>query len=572
MMRTSTRIVAAALLLATGFAVRLPAQEETSDRSALAAEEEKTQAGSATFGGELDVTAVRVNLLAVDANGKPVPDLRANELTVFEDGEPVEALALEPSLAVLESSDELEHLPVPALTTQRTPWQVVIYTNTELAGRFQLPELLRRVADEAERLTQLGPVSVVLADPDPWTIIDATSRAETLQETLLTLADEEHGRDKIHVIRQRFIKDFRPGVGFDVDYTLSKESPSMRAARARAASKQELALVRSTLDRLLYWLETQPPVRRGLLVWVTGGFDIDPAEFYVPLVGQVDPLFGRSMRLEYTSNSLEREVARVVEIALGHGWMVMPVHSAQVNSFLYGADVAGTGRVDHHNGVGVNSIDAQASSFQSNAITYPLQVVAQATGGELVINEERLTDAVDRIRNAYFLTYQTARRSDGNIHLLQIGCSRPGVEVRYARAVASGTLKGVAAARGERLLAGEEEHGDLPVWLDMGAVQESKGDTLTGKLTIAAKLGDLGDVLAQSGKGQIRVTVVVGFDHQAPFVHHEQMPLVRTGTGDVWRSETDLRWPDQASDLAVVTEELSTGTWGAARMALPQHP
>lgn len=582
--------VATACFLCTAANTRGSISQATATRPAAQQTEVPAGPGSGQqFGGEIDVTVVRINVVALNAKGEPITDIKASELKVLEDGQPVEVLSLDPSLmaAIAGGTDSAETHEGGAPTIRATPWDIVIYASSELSGRFQLPELLRRVAGEAARLTELGPVSVVMADPDPWLVVENVRRPDRLADSLETIASQTFGQSKIELIRQRLVKEFRPGVGFDIEYDISQESPRMRAARARAAVRQELHLIRTNLERMVGWLESRPPTRRGLLVWVTGGFDIDPAEFYIPLVSQVDPFFGRSMRMEYTNRGLQQYVKQIIAVALGHGWTVMPVLSTQPTSFLYGSDVTGAGRVDHFTGVESTSIDSQESSFQTDSPGYPLAMVAEATGGEMVRRFEVLDTAITRVRSAYYLSYQVERPADGRIHLLQIQCSRPGAELHFARAVASGTLKSVATARGQRLLQtaaggvepGREDAtaaqaleaaGTMPVSLTLSNVREADRGVRIARLEVTADLGEMAELLAASGKGTMRVSVIVQVESRAPFAHHQEMPLVRTGSGNLWRFTTDLKWPDSAEQLAVVTEELSTGIWGAATIPLPE--
>jgi hypothetical protein len=206
---------------------------------------------------------------------------------------------------------------------------------------------------------------------------------------------------------------------------------------------------------------------------MTGGFDLNPADFYLPLLQQIDPVFAQSMRTEYPTLSLDTNVRELVEVALSYGWTVMPVNASKT-TFLRGADIDGSGKAQQMSGVSVNSIAAQAGDFRQVAPTYPLRVIAGATGGELVMNENQLETALYHTKAAYLVTYQVDRPADGRLHRLEIHCARPGLRLLGRSLAPSGSLRGVSATRARRLLAGEALEGNLPLAADVKYITKEK--------------------------------------------------------------------------------------------------
>jgi hypothetical protein len=98
-------------------------------------------------------------------------------------------------------------------------------------------------------------------------------------------------------IRNAFTQEFKPGVGFDRRISITQASPQTFATQARAAVHRERTVIRGELDRMVAWMQSQPPTARGLLVWMTGGFDLNPADFYIPLVEQIDSGPAATLRL-----------------------------------------------------------------------------------------------------------------------------------------------------------------------------------------------------------------------------------------------------------------------------------
>ena len=562
------------LLLAAGAAVHGAAQSAPEPPAGTIAAEMKERADSpVSSGGLIDVTAVNTTLIAFDKDGRAVLDLRPEELMVLEDGQPVKLLALDPGLAA--KGNETIRAPVtsnagttiegPQVSAQ--PWRVVIYVSTELAGRFVLPTLCRRTAGEATRMTDLGPVEVVLADPTPTLFFDAGRRPEALRQALEQVAGEASGVTTVEQIRSSFTRDFKPGAGFDVQYTITQSSPQSFASRARASVHRERTVIRGELDRMVAWMQSQPPAARGLLVWMTGGFDLNPADFYIPLVEQIDPNMAVVLRSDYSMLSLDEDVRQMVEVALAYGWTMMPINTSRAN-FIYGAEVDGTGKVQHLQGVGASSISAQQGEFRQVAPHFPLQIIAQSTGGEYVANDGQLERALDLIRGAYVVTYQVDRPVDGELHRLEIRCARPGVRLRGRHYAASGSLRGVSTTRAQRLLSGDDLAGSLVMSADVRNITEAKKGLRLGDLDVDADLGRLRPLLGPVDLGQIRVTVVVEIENGLPFIHHQEIDIDWGQMADQWQFSTDIKWPRKAVRMAVVVEELVTSTWGATTVEL----
>lgn len=563
------------LLLAAGAAWQAIAQSAQEPPAGTIAAEMKDRARSAASrGGLIDVTAVSTTLIAFDKDGRAVLDLRPEELMVLEDGEPVKLLALDPGLTAKETeatgaavvTDTGTTLEGPSQVPAQ-PWRVVIYVSTELAGRFVLPTLCRHTAAEATRMTDLGPVEVVLADPTPTLFFEAGRRPEALRQALERVGGEASGVTTVEQIRSSFTRDFKPGAGFDVQYTITQSSPQSFASRARASVHRERTVIRGELDRMVAWMQSQPPAARGLLVWMTGGFDLNPADFYIPLVEQIDPNMALTLRSDHSMMSLEKDVRQMVEVALAYGWTIMPINTSRAR-FIYGAEVAGAGKVQHLQGVGASSIDAQSSEFHQVAPNYPLQIVAQATGGEFVANDGQLERALDHIRGAYMVTYQVDRPVDGELHRLEIRCTRPGVRLRGRLYAASGSLRGVSTTRAQRLLAGDDVAGALVMSADVHNITKAKKGLRLGDLDVDADLGQLRSLLSPLDLGRIRVTVVVEIEDGSPFIHHQEMAVDWGNMANEWQFSAGIKWPKKARRMAVVVEELVTSTWGAATVEL----
>jgi hypothetical protein len=245
----------------------------------------------------------------------------------------------------------------------------------------------------------------------------------------------------------------------------------------------------------------------------------------------------------------------------------MPVNATR-STFTYGAEMDGTGKSQHYMGVGAATINAQQGEFRQVAPNFPLQVMARATGGEFVANDTQFSGALDRIAGAYYLTYQADRPADGRLHRLEIRCTRPGVRLRGRQYAASGSLRGVAATRGQRILAGERLSGGLEMSAAIMNIARADKGLRAGDLRISAQIGDLRAALRPLDLGQVRVTVVVEVENGPPFVNHQEFKIQWDEVLDSWQYGAGFRWPKKAHRAAVLVEELVTSTWGATIVEL----
>jgi hypothetical protein len=516
-----------------------------------------------------DVTAVNTTVVAFDRRGKAVLDLRPEELLVLEDGQPVELLGLDRRRELKKAANSQDGLRTVggAPLLPANPWQVAIYVSPAVTGRFMLRTLCQRTADVAARLIDLGRVQVVLADPSPRIVTEVGLGPTDLQKALETVVSEAPGRTAIEQIRAAFSRGIAAAAEADARHTASFSSTASFVVKARAAIQRENEIIRSELDRLAVWMQTQPPATRGLLLWMIGDFDFSPAEYYISLIGQIDPYSARIMRSEHTGIDLDAEMRRLAEVALSFGWTVLPVGASRA-TFIHGAEINGSRKSQQHFGARATNIENQQPTFQSEALALPLTAVAQATGGEFVANAEQMALLLDRVENAYLVAYQVNRPADGLLRPLEIRCSREGVRVRGRRYAVSGSLRGVAATRATRVLAGEEIRGALDMEVDVFNITGAERGMRSGDLDLKADLNELRSVLSAAGLGRMRVTIMVEIEDDTPSVHHRELEIDWDSVGTSWRFSAGMKWPRKATRMAVVVEELVSSLWGASVVPL----
>ena len=430
---------------------------------------------ASTFSERVEVTAVTVPILALAKDG-PVEALAPGDLAVLEDGQPVAVLALErvPAPAKGAPAEPVAAAPagapgagtapdagLPAPGVAR-PWRILIYVDLQLAGIDSVREAAWQLGGEAARLAGLGEVEVWLADDDARRVFGPSSDAEGLKKALRKAVANHFGQRRLQRVRTDFLQntDRRPGLssrrGASFD---SGSGPNL--ARASILEEGRLLETRRTLLEDLLAERSVPDWPQAAFV-VSGGFDLVPSEFYLPMIGTTSSVSDlQRLEAEFDTWSQRVPIHDAARQLSALGWTVFPVVPYDTGTTFPGsADLAGGSAWSR---MGSGSTMSTPPGFLVLRPLEPWQIVGETTGGEVVADTRKLDDAVDRLGQRWLLTYQVAHRRDGSLHTLEVRGTRPGLEVHAPGYVSSGTPEAVAAARARALVEGRQEQGDLGV-------------------------------------------------------------------------------------------------------------
>ncbi len=515
----------------------------------------------------LDITAVTVVVSALDAEGRPVAGLTAEDFMVTEDGTattvldlaPVKAPSPEPPAETL--TEAAEPGAEPADTPPAKDLPVAIYVNRTVGGGFDQRQALRAVAGELERLVALGPVEVVVAEKQQVaTLAGPTRDLQEVRAALEDLAGRKTGQHAIEGIRRRFVREIRtvPTRGL-----ITSSGVGVMFA-ARTAAGEEHIVVSRSIEQLRFWAQRETGQRAGLLVLVGAGFDEDPFEFYSSFVEKREPgnLFQlredlRAYKTEASVNQLGRELAST-------GWRILAVAGQTTGAAADGAE----SRTDKFATFLSNS-DAVHAAESSYLLIDPIasqRYLAEPSGGDVAVGPAGLTRALDQASGWYQLTYQVDRAPDGKSHQLELSVRGPGVEVKTTQVVTAATSEGQAEARARRLLGGAAERGDLAVELAVGPSKQAGGKQQIAEVEATVHFGDLAPLMRPGSS--LRVTVATVAGDAEPTVDHRGERLVEAAAG--WIYTFPIEWPAAATGkLAVTVEELASGVWGGTVVDLP---
>ncbi len=263
--------------------------------SSLAAQQDRT------FGEEKRITAVDL-VLGFEAGavrdwatgGRSPNDLRAQDFEIFYDRLP---------------------RPVIALETGAGEWQIVIYFDASLTGAAGLRWAATALAGRSDELTELGEVTIMVADPAPWTLLPPTRDRDRLNASLSQLARFQEGHDELLALRAQVVKEFLSSAPLQE----GRAATELDADLLSAVAAEEVRLVRARHDDLLLELaeHSDGGPYRALLI-ASGGYDLRPHEFYRSLIDDPAEEPPAAAELGAATDTLARTLA-------AYGWVVLPL-------------------------------------------------------------------------------------------------------------------------------------------------------------------------------------------------------------------------------------------------------
>ena len=515
------------------------------------------------FTEKVEVNVRTVLAVVTNAKGKPVErPLSVEEVEVLEDGIPAKVLGVDVVRPVKTAgSAGIEHPrtestpAAPAEAFARMPQ--ILYLDASLLQKQSVKKVCEMTAKNLDALLARGPLEIVLADPEPKTVLPGTADPAAVRAALASLAKTARGRDRVLEVRA----DFIPGAnsltskGRDLD-ALEKRM------HARAAIQEEVHLVRQSLERLEKWVGLRTDRRPAVLYLASDGFDLVLTDFYRNYLDGAD---GEQLKMEFVPQ-IPNMVARTESALANQGLMTVPLAIGGAEAFLGNSpSIVGKRPIsDLRNPI------SDAPTFLFVRPLDPLREIAGATGGEVVTRADHFALALDRLASAVAITYRMNRPPDGRVHKLEVRTTRPGVALRAARSVLDAPELAASAQAAVQALESVPATGTLPVEILVDLLEVKPDKRLVGDVQVSVDLASIVDALEKVGPGRMRVTLAVRAPGQQPFVHHEEIDLAREGAGTSWEYAFPLEWPPEATRVALTVEELKTGARGTAAADLPK--
>ncbi len=519
-------------------------------------------APSGVFSGSVQVTGVSVLIRATDADGRPVTDLRSDEVEVREDGVRADSVSIEPLAprAVAATPEaSASAAPTPVAAQEKTgaaagPARVTVYVQADLLNRDQLTWAIKGLRNEAGKLVVLGPVDLVVADPEPTMVANGSRTREDLERAVERLKKHVHLYSAIERIRRDFRRD---AVG---------ASTGIVRHLALTSTAEELRRMGAEADQLRSWNRGEGRGGGRILVLVSGGFELDPWAYYSQFL---DSQSQDRSATEDQRVQLASQWEQVSQELAGNGWTVLGFSGGLPGmDSMTAAETSGHEAFSSFTGGSGTSPAGATLADQGTTASFALDPLGQAardSGGAVATSPTRLATDLTRMQSAYVLSYTMSRPPDSEAHRLQIDISRPGVSVRAPVVVRLASHHGSDRARALALLTGHGSSGEVPLEVVVKDVTGSHRRGYSGRLLVTGHLAEVLPLLLSSKAPAMEVTVAVDTGSGEPFVSQGQpMPLRLADRQGTWIFESPIQWPADARAISVVVTETTTDTWGGA--------
>jgi Ca-activated chloride channel family protein len=369
---------------------------------------------------------------ALDRRGEPLRDPKPEDFTVTEDGASLRVLGLETG----------------------KPWRVVVYVDRILSSMRSVRGAAGLLATQVRELTALGTVEILIAEPEPRTVLPPTRDPIAVDEALSRLMLTGEGRDDLRMLRQRFLEEV--GAPAERPEDLADRLGEAVAAETRLAGRQH--------DFLLEWLaESRGADGPRALFLVSDGFDLDPRTPYLAKIP--DEALRSALRAELPDPGLAGRNRELAQTAAALGWSVLPMPVGNERLPELGRFRP---RSTEEVPIGVAVTPGRKKEQPPPGSTLPELVAPQAplftlaeeTGGEVLTTPSAAASAIARLSSRVWLRYEEPELAREEL--------RP-IEVRSASADRTTAVKWrgpavpetIVARRALRLLSMEEdEEGD----------------------------------------------------------------------------------------------------------------
>lgn len=512
---------------------------------------------------EVFVTAIDVVADVRDASGKVPAGLTIADFVVLEEGQEMKLIGLDylrptppPAAqagAALAATTPAANAPAVA---DRPDWQVVIYFETYLTSAINRKKIADSLIKKVGDLVHMGKVDVVLADPVPTSLL-RNSRDPVAITAALKKAGSHPGASWLTSHRRDYYVTKMMGNGFT----------TLPARIVLPYVEEEVKVILFFRNSLLKWLSSYGRYSPRALIMAMEGFDLDPLTFYSDTVG-VDEMMALQNYVDQTQFS--DAMNRTGQALAAGGWTTINVPGDVATAgWIDDTAMSGIGRIRSY------LITGEATDLRPGPRSFvyrplePLTVMAEATGGSVVAKLGKLGAAIDGLSDRIRLTYQVARPPDSRVRNVVVRARRPDLKVRAGQWATSTTPEQMSEARAIGLLPGGPG-GDLAVdvstdW-DRAVVDRRKG-TLHLKTSIDSAVA----VLPSQSRPLVRITFAIQSENKGAVLVNRLVTDYGGSTGP-FKYSVPLAIPNDPAVIVVVVEEINTGIWGYARVALNKGP
>ena len=367
---------------------------------------------------------------------------------------------------------------------------VAIYFDYALSRTGTLQAVADRLSQVVDELVALGPIEIVVADPNSRVLLPSTRDPELVSNALNRIYLSAEAENAITERRRLFLQERR-------------ESPEDGEELAIASLTDEIAMLGVQQDELILWAAERG--RRdpgGYLILVNEAVGLDPLPFYSEYEADAPGLAALAARkpaVEDLAAALAGLRLTTVPVGLGD--------EGDDRALQYRPDEDTPVGFRIRFGGGQKDPTTELESVFAPA-TESWRALASGTGSEAVVDVELLSEAVERLRGRYVVELESSPGSESVQRATsRIATSLRNVELASSAPVGAATPVEVTRARLRRVLA-DAEPGGAELEVSSSLVLDSTlRDSSQGSGLLSADFTALG----AAGAAPERWRVAVGF-------------------------------------------------------------
>ncbi|HEY1434372.1 MAG TPA: hypothetical protein VGG65_03300, partial [Thermoanaerobaculia bacterium] len=267
-------------------------------------------------------------VFATDPKGNPLAaPLVPADLRILENGAPVEILDVEPVRPPKETKAptpppaRAPAAEMPAAAPEAATPQY-LYLDTVTLNVRSLKMVADTISGHLDGVVAMGPLEIVLADATPRVFLASTTDTARIRHALDELAATIPGKERLLAVRRDALRELR-----DTQDGATSAIAGNTRAHIRSAASHEIALLRSSFNRLEAWAAARPDTRAGILYYANDGFDMDPIETYRNTISSQDVALRQEvlqLQSEY-GGEVSKLLAHVEGTLAGKGLTTIPL-------------------------------------------------------------------------------------------------------------------------------------------------------------------------------------------------------------------------------------------------------
>lgn len=380
---------------------------------------------------EVSVTTINVWIKATDKSGTPVPNLKQEDFQLFEDGQPMQSTCFEEVTLPIQTESTVEQAPteLPEIPEKQFVIFLDLYNISQPELLYIKPKLLdfiHRFAGSHREIMLAG----VRSDRNMGVFSPFTEEEPKL-ESLIQQAQGNVLRDRDQDNNDDNLRSTL------ANYTAKGGLPeAIRQGYlvAEGFARQEAEVAKFSLDaleRFGNYLAKQNQKQHSILIYVSGGFSMDPGRHYFDIV---DTFADDHRESNYQADQtiyrqpVSFDFRRLLQASIGK--------MNRLNITVYSINARGLILSDPDASKDAHLIRRLQEIQSSKEYGDSLAVIAEDTGGISFSNSQNFklgfNHIIQDLDHQYLLCYSAPEHKEHDkYHKITLKVNRPDVEVRF---------------------------------------------------------------------------------------------------------------------------------------------